>query len=145
MSARNFVTYLEWRGGCEKKLGNSTEQHFWRVLSVAVLEYLSRNLSGETLNITTDYKTSLHLNIRHANSYQRDIVNGEFGKVYNHCPLNVEHANGANRKEVSRFNYENNQQDATIQVNLLFLVRSTCFGRCFRSSSGALDFIYSIW
>ena len=36
-------------------------------------------------------------------------------------------------------------QVATIQVNLLFLVSSTCFGRCFRPSSGALDCIYSIW
>ena len=41
--------------------------------------------------------------------------------------------------------YESNQQDATIPVNLLFLVGSTCFGRCFRPSSGALDFIYSFW
>jgi hypothetical protein len=37
-----------------------------------------------------------------------------------------------------------NQQDANIQVNLLFLVSSTCFGRCFRPSSEALDCIYSI-
>jgi hypothetical protein len=42
-------------------------------------------------------------------------------------------------------NYESNQQDATIQVSLLFLVSSTCFGRCFRPSSGALDCIYGIW
>ena len=41
--------------------------------------------------------------------------------------------------------YERNQQDATVQVDLLFLVSSTCFGRCFRPSSGALDCIYSIW
>ena len=41
--------------------------------------------------------------------------------------------------------YEINQQDATIQVNLLFPVSSTCFGRCFRPSSGALHCIYSIW
>ena len=27
----------------------------------------------------------------------------------------------------------------------LFLVNSTCFGRCFRPSSGARDCIYSIW
>jgi hypothetical protein len=33
--------------------------------------------------------------------------------------------------------YENNQQVAAIQVNLLFLVSSTCFGRCFGPSSGA--------
>jgi len=45
----------------------------------------------------------------------------------------------------SWYNYESNQQDATIQVNLLFLVSSTCFGRCFRPSSGAFDCIYSIW
>jgi hypothetical protein len=41
--------------------------------------------------------------------------------------------------------YESNQQDAAIQVNLLFLVSSACFGECFRPSSGALDCIYSIW
>jgi len=29
--------------------------------------------------------------------------------------------------KVSKFYYESNQQDATIQVNLLFLVSSTCF------------------
>ena len=29
--------------------------------------------------------------------------------------------------------------------NLLFQVGYTCFGRCFRPSSGALDCIYSIW
>jgi len=32
-----------------------------------------------------------------------------------------------------------------IRVNLLFLVDFTCFGRCFRPSSGALDCIYSFW
>jgi hypothetical protein len=36
-------------------------------------------------------------------------------------------------------------RDTTIDVNLLFLVSSTCFGRCFRPSSGALYCIYSIW
>jgi hypothetical protein len=43
----------------------------------------------------------------------------------------------------STCNYESNQQDANLQVNLLFLVGSTCFGRCFRLSSEALDCIYS--
>jgi hypothetical protein len=42
-------------------------------------------------------------------------------------------------------NYESNQKDATMQVNILFLVSSTCFGRCFCPSSGALYCIYSIW
>jgi len=32
-----------------------------------------------------------------------------------------------------------------MSINLLFKVISTCFGRCFRPSSGALDCIYSIW
>jgi len=32
-----------------------------------------------------------------------------------------------------------------LRVNLLFKVSSTCFGRCFRPSSGALDCTYSIW
>jgi len=27
----------------------------------------------------------------------------------------------------------------------LFLISSTCFGRCLRPSSGALDWIYSFW
>jgi hypothetical protein len=30
-------------------------------------------------------------------------------------------------------------------IKLLFQVSSTCFGRCFRPSPGALDCIYSIW
>jgi hypothetical protein len=42
------------------------------------------------------------------------------------------------KTQVSLHNYESNQQDATIHVNLLFLLSSTCFGRCFRPSSGAL-------
>jgi hypothetical protein len=37
------------------------------------------------------------------------------------------------------YDYESNQQDATIQVNLLLLVDSTCFGRCFRPSSAPDD------
>ena len=37
------------------------------------------------------------------------------------------------------------EQDANIQVNLLFPVSSTSFGRCFRPSSGVLGSIYSIW
>jgi len=37
--------------------------------------------------------------------------------------------------------YESNQQGATIQVNLLFLVSSTCFRRCFRPSSGVRDYL----
>jgi len=41
--------------------------------------------------------------------------------------------------------YESNEQDATIQVNLLFLVNTTCFGRSFCPPSGALDCIYSFW
>ena len=45
----------------------------------------------------------------------------------------------------SWYNYESNQKVAMIQVNLLFLVSSTCFGPCFRPSSGALDCSYSIW
>jgi hypothetical protein len=42
-------------------------------------------------------------------------------------------------------NYEYNQRDATIHVNLLFLVSSTCVGRRFRHSPRALDCIYIIW
>jgi len=51
----------------------------------------------------------------------------------------------AQYKEYYIIKYESNQKDATMQVNLLFLVSSTCFGRCFRPLSGALDFIHSIW
>jgi len=38
-----------------------------------------------------------------------------------------------------------NPTRCTIQVNLLFQVSCTCFGRCCRPPSGTLDFIYSIW
>ena len=58
------------------------------------------------------------------------------------CPLRLYILNGF---EGIHFFYESNQQDATIEVNLLFLVSSTCFDRCLRPSSGALDCIYSIW
>jgi len=37
-----------------------------------------------------------------------------------------------------------NQQDATILIYLL-LISSTCFGRCFRPSSGAYHCNYSFW
>ena len=37
-----------------------------------------------------------------------------------------------------------NQQDATILI-YLFLISSTCFGRCFRPSSGAYHCNYSFW
>jgi len=46
---------------------------------------------------------------------------------------------------MKKYVYESIQQDATMQVNLLFLVSSTCFGRCFRPSSEPLDCIYSMW
>jgi hypothetical protein len=41
--------------------------------------------------------------------------------------------------------YESDQQNAIVYVNLLFLVGSACFGRCFRPSSVALYCIYSFW
>jgi len=41
-------------------------------------------------------------------------------------------------------NYESNQQVATKQVNLLFLVSSTRFGQCFRPSSGECKADYKI-
>jgi len=38
------------------------------------------------------------------------------------------------------------QQDATVfWLVYLFLISSTCFGRSLRPSSGAPDFIYSLW
>jgi hypothetical protein len=47
-----------------------------------------------------------------------------------------------NRKVQWRPNdYESNKRDAIIQVNLVFLIGSTCFGQCFRPSSGALDYL----
>ena len=41
--------------------------------------------------------------------------------------------------------YENDQQDAAVYDNLLFLGCSTCFERYFRSSSGASKLCYSFW
>jgi len=41
--------------------------------------------------------------------------------------------------------YENDQRDATVFGNLLFLRCSTCFERYFRSSSGASKLYYSFW
>ena len=49
------------------------------------------------------------------------------------------------KERSTKVDYESNQQGAIISVNLLFLVGSTFFGRCFRPSSGALDGIYSFW
>jgi hypothetical protein len=43
-----------------------------------------------------------------------------------------------------QINCESNQENANTEVNLLFLVNPTCFGRRFRPSSGALDRIYSV-
>jgi len=37
------------------------------------------------------------------------------------------------------------QQDATFWLIYLYPISSTCFGQCFRPSSGALDCIYSFW
>jgi hypothetical protein len=45
----------------------------------------------------------------------------------------------------SVFCYENNQQDELYILIYYSKVGSTCFVRCFRPSSGARDFIYSIW
>jgi hypothetical protein len=42
-------------------------------------------------------------------------------------------------------NYKSNQHDPNINVNLLFLMNTTCFGRCFRPSLGARVCIYGIW
>ena len=44
-----------------------------------------------------------------------------------------------------RFIVNDDQQDATFWFIYLFLISSTCFGRCFRPSSGAFDCIYSFW
>jgi hypothetical protein len=41
--------------------------------------------------------------------------------------------------------HENDQQDATVQANLLFVGCSTCFERYFRSSLGASKLYYSFW
>jgi len=41
--------------------------------------------------------------------------------------------------------YENDQQDATVSDNLLFLGCWTCFERYFRSSSGASKLYYRFW
>jgi hypothetical protein len=44
-----------------------------------------------------------------------------------------------------RYDYKSNQQDATIQVNLLMLVGSTCFEQYFLPSSGAHYCTYNFW
>jgi hypothetical protein len=49
------------------------------------------------------------------------------------------------KQQYNQNDYDSNQQNATIEVNLLFLVGSTSFGRYFRPSSGAPDSIYSFW
>jgi len=41
--------------------------------------------------------------------------------------------------------YENDQHDATVYDNLLFLGCFTCFERYFRSSSGVSKLYYSFW
>jgi len=41
--------------------------------------------------------------------------------------------------------YENDQQDATVWHNLLFLGCSAGFKRCFCSSSGASKLYYGFW
>ena len=66
------------------------------------------------------------------------MVNSQFTKkrLANHLDVH---------ESIHSDNYESKQQDATMQVNLPFLVSSTCFGRCFRPSPGALGRIYSIW
>ena len=43
------------------------------------------------------------------------------------------------------YNNVNNQLDVTITVLLIISISSTCFGRQFRPSSGALDCVYSLW
>jgi hypothetical protein len=54
-------------------------------------------------------------------------------------------ASWCNYERINKIQLWKNQQDTTIQVNLLFLVSSTCFGQCFRPSLGALDCVCSIW
>jgi hypothetical protein len=69
-------------------------------------------------------------------------LNAELNPI---CPLleffGAHHIFHVSRIRVNVNNHESNQQDATIQVILLFLVNSTCLGRCFRPSSGALDYL----
>jgi hypothetical protein len=83
-------------------------------------------------------------------------IRGSYSSNYNYCLLwdvtllsivDIYTEDRCNNflRNAGRPNCENNQQDATIQINLLFQVSSTCFGRYFRPSSGALDYIYSIW
>jgi hypothetical protein len=48
-------------------------------------------------------------------------------------------------ESVQRDTFTNiNQRDATMWINLIFHVSSTCLGRRFRPSSGVFDCIYSI-
>ena len=50
-------------------------------------------------------------------------------------------------KSVDREKYNNikSHLDATIIIILIISIRSTCFGRYFRPSSGELDCVYSLW
>jgi len=43
------------------------------------------------------------------------------------------------------YNSINNQQDVTIIILLIISFSSTCFGRKFRPSSGALGCVFSLW
>jgi hypothetical protein len=47
--------------------------------------------------------------------------------------------------DINLSNYINSQLDATIIIVLIISISSTCFGRKFRPSSGALDCVYSLW
>jgi hypothetical protein len=53
----------------------------------------------------------------------------------------LRHGGKEYKHKLYHINYKSNQQFATIRVNLLFLVSSTCFGGCFHPSSGTIDYV----
>ena len=75
---------------------------------------------------------------------------GKKRKRYEQCDI----VRGATTSSTKSGNYKqiailsnniNSQLDATIIVLLITLIISTCFGRSFRPSSGALNCVYSLW
>jgi hypothetical protein len=68
-----------------------------------------------------------------------------------HLPINFKSPNNISKWQMG-FNsafkgliYVNNQQDGTVEDNLLFLDCSTCFERYFRSSTGASKLYLQFW
>jgi hypothetical protein len=90
-------------------------------------------------------ETSIQSRLRRIIKASEEKLKPKTGRLENNLQKVFEVQLNWQVKERRLYSYESNQQDATLQVNLLFQVSSTCFGQCFRLSSGKLDCIYSIW